>query len=417
MSNSSISSEIDSHSESGEDEIVYNIENTETDLQLSILLSNLNIEKNNLLEKPFVNITQIENLNMAPPTVLDIKNLSVIPNFNGNPNTLHRFISACESILTEYYDKTNTNSFQNVLLTNSILNKLEGRAEEVIVINGVEKWDDIKKTLLANFSDQRDETCLNQDLVNLRQKPNETPHQFYEKVIHLLTTICNYIKLNYKDNEVELKRSFFTKQALRTFLAGLREPLGPIIRAMRPDSLTTAIQYITEENNIKYLQTSSSSLHTKQLNVGNQMPRYTPRLNQYPMSNFNRNSFPRGNLQRNTNHSPQRFPTHFQASKPPTNVWKPNPNFKRSEKPTPMSVSTRTINSQPRQTYNHFQNRGYQPNVIAEELFCTEHYQEENEEDSSCNNYSFDLEENVPNYNTDNMPENFYQDLEEIEET
>ncbi|KAF2883391.1 hypothetical protein ILUMI_22779 [Ignelater luminosus] len=105
------------------------------------------------------------------PPVLDIKNLSIIPNFDGNVNKLHRFINAVESILNHYYDDKNLGSFQNVLLLNGILNKLEGRAEEVIAIYGCDSWKKIKETLLQNFGDQRDENCLNHDLVNLRQKP------------------------------------------------------------------------------------------------------------------------------------------------------------------------------------------------------------------------------------------------------
>lgn len=188
---------------------------------------------------------------------LDMKNLSIIPTFNGNPNRLHRFVDACESILTYYYDRQDNNSFQNILLINGILNKLEGRAEEVIAINGVKSWDDIKFTLLENFGDQRDENCLNQDLVNLKQSFNETPYQFHEKVLHLLNTICNYIDLHSTGNERDTKRDFFTKQALKTFLAGLREPIGPIIRAIRPTNLSQAVQFIREEENIKYYQKSN----------------------------------------------------------------------------------------------------------------------------------------------------------------
>ncbi|KAJ8910720.1 hypothetical protein NQ315_005894 [Exocentrus adspersus] len=88
---------------------------------------------------------------------------------------------------------------------------LEGRAEEVVAINGANNWDDIKNALIQNFGDQRDENCLNQDLVNLRQKPNETPYQFHENVIHLLNTICNYIDLHCGALEQQYKREFFKK--------------------------------------------------------------------------------------------------------------------------------------------------------------------------------------------------------------
>lgn len=43
------------------------------------------------------------------------------------------------------------------------------------------------------------------------------------------------------------KRAFANKQALKAFLAGLREPLGSTIRAMKSSTLASAMQYVIEE--------------------------------------------------------------------------------------------------------------------------------------------------------------------------
>lgn len=99
-------------------------------------LTNLSINQEDTIVVPLAKHTEIQS-NMSVP-VLDIKNLSIIPTFDGNPNELHRFISASESILTHFFDTRNVNNFQNTLLLNGILNKLEGRAEEVVSINGAE---------------------------------------------------------------------------------------------------------------------------------------------------------------------------------------------------------------------------------------------------------------------------------------
>ena len=121
---------------------------------------------------------------IVPVPALNSTDLQIIPNFDGNPARLHRFISACESILSRYFDANNLDNFQNVVLLNSILNKIEGRAEEVVAIYGSQSWAVIKNALLQNFGDQRDENSLNLDLVSLKQKGNETPSQFYERVLH-----------------------------------------------------------------------------------------------------------------------------------------------------------------------------------------------------------------------------------------
>lgn len=369
MSGSSISS-VDSFDENN----ASLEQNQELDIELLEQFLKLKIDTQN--ETQTVELR--ENLEMAPPA-LDIKNLSIIPNFNGNPNKLYRFIEASEAILTHYFDTDNAANFQNVLLLNGILNKLEGRAEEVVAISGSSSnWNGIKDTLIQNFGDQRDENCLNQDLVNLRQKPNETPSQFHERVTHLLNTICNYVDLKCDVRQRNSKRDFFRKQALKTFLAGLREPLGSTIRAMRPDDLTQALQYITEEDNIRYYQRSQTFttptvpkkpdthtfnnspnvLNNQQFNrsptgFNNQRNFQQPQFRPPPpyFSNQVMNQFPRGpiNYQKYSNQQQQKFLTNSQVFGKPQNVWKPNPNVqKHIPKPTPMSG----ISSRPFQMHN-----------------------------------------------------------------
>lgn len=355
--------------------------------------------------------------------ILDIKNLSIIPNFDGNPNKLHRFISASESILTHYYDIQNTNNFQNILLLNGILNKLEGRAEEVIAINGANSWESIKKTLLQNFGDQRDENCLNQDLVNLRQKPNETPQQFHEKIIHLLNTICNYIDLHCDADERLYKRNFFTKQALKTFLAGLREPLGPIIRAMRPQSLVEALQFISEEDNIKYFQKSYNSAPVIKKTIFQNYPqtqRFTPKQYVQPSTS---NQFPRGpiNVQRHPNPPMQKFPTHSQVFGKPQNVWKPNPNNRPPQtRPTPMSTSTRNTMPHFKNSPNYFQNYNQKPTFISEELFNTELDEAEQSEDQdvyfSAQQFEEPSNETSNYYTGDEFQNQNFQELQNLPE-
>ncbi|KAJ8961596.1 hypothetical protein NQ317_003912 [Molorchus minor] len=121
------------------------------------------------------------------------------------------------------------------------------------------------------------------------------------------------------------------QQALVTFLAGLKEPLGSTIRAMRPDSLATAIQYIVEENNIS------------------------------PVGN---------NFQLRTNNQPPRFLTNQQVFGSPKNVWKPGQYKQTQPKPTPMSISTRFTANRPQQSQP---GPSTSRNLISEELFNIEH--------------------------------------------
>lgn len=403
--------------------------NRNLELDLVRFFNNLKLGKNskvNNCSASKTDNTMAINQNQLP--VLDIKTLSIIPNFNGNPNKLHRFISASESILTHYYDRQNPNNFQNILLINGVLNKLEGRAEEIIAINGANDWDSIKTTLLQNFGDQRDENCLNQDLVNLRQKPNESPFQFYERVIHLLNTICNYIDLHCVAEEQQYKRTFFTKQALKTFLAGLKEPLGSTIRAMRPASLAQAIQFINEEDNIRYLQKSNQfSVSFRKPNIKHRQNRPNPpqqhNFNQVRAITFpqqaNTSQFPRGpiNIQRNPNPPAQKFPTGIQTFGRPQNVWKPT--NAPQPKPTPMSVSTRNTIPQFRQNYPNSQNNYFRnnqkPAIVSEELFNTEI---DDNQETECAPEYFGNEEFLCEYTEQyDQLENFQKTYDTTDET
>lgn len=355
------------------------------------------------------NEQESENEIMAPP-VFDIKNLSIVPVFDGNPNELKEFLTVSTMLLNNYFDATPSNigCIQNCLLLHGLMSRLSGRAKEVISIYGCETWDSVKNTLIQHFGDQRDENALTRDLVNLRQQQYETPLQFYEKCMGLLSAICNYIDLHNDDGAIKTsKKIFFRQQALTTFLAGLKEPLGSTIRAMRPDSLAKAIQYIREENNIRYLQRSAPqnpiSLVTTRKPV-QQTPQCNPttRFSQPPNWNhrYTTSSFPQGpiKLPSKTNAPPQRFPSNQQVFGKPTNAWAPRNTPGPSNQPpaTPMSISTANTNKQLTRRF-HTNVQPYVPNqkFVTEELFNVEHQDQyyADDDQENCEYYVEDSSE------------------------
>lgn len=354
---------------------------------------------NNYLIKPFniLNNTSTNSTsNMSLTPTFDIKNLNIISPFDGNPCELYNYLKISQTFLTIYYDETNPGSMQNLLLFEGIKSRLTGRAREVISIYGATTWDDVKSILTQNFGDQRDENSLNRDLVNLRQT-NESSQQFYEKVMSLLNIICNYIEIHNNDDSIKTsKKNFFTQQALVTFLAGLKEPLGSTIRAMRPENLATAMQYIVEENNIRYLQRSHISGNSNNQLIfkkppiqqrpqpqnyfqsNNNAPRFAQPNFQPQYNNFQPPKFPTGpvNVQPRTNYPQQRFPTNQQTFGKPQNVWKPGQNIQQQANGTPMSISTRNTYRGPQNQYTDFRAQpgpSSRPNVVSEKLFNIEH--------------------------------------------
>lgn len=298
--------------------------------------------------------------------------MQIIPNYDGNPNQLHRFITTCELILTKYYDVTNPDCFNNSMLLHQILNKIQGKAEEIVNINGVNSWEQLKSVLLKNFGDQRDENCLNRDLVNMKQE-NESPQDYYNRCMHILNTIINYINLHENVEAVkQCKRNFFQAQTLKTFLAGLKEPLGTTLRAMRPHDMPTALNYIKEEQNIKYFQKANNTQNiNKQSEVvmpscnNKQLP-YFPRFPQpykpmpiYPNRQFLPPHF--RNISRPSNPN-NYFPKFNQSwnrpqynNKPAFNNGNSYKQFNSQPKPEPMSgISYRSANIPLRPLLNNY---------------------------------------------------------------
>ena len=271
-----------------------------------------------------------------------VEYLNCVPNFDGNPNDLQEFLDSAESIIDTFFDVSNPTCFQNIYVFKSISNKLTGSAKTAVNIQQPTNWIELKETLNRNFCDQRDDTCLVRDLVLLKQN-NDKPLAFYEKCTKLLNLLCSYVNANETETAVKTaKRKFFAKLALKSFLCGLREPLGSTIRAMRPDTIQKALQYIMEEDNARYYR------HDQKPNFQNQ------NASNFPSQPINIK--PKQNLPQQKYFSNQQvFGKQPQAGPAAKNVFRPNPNY-RPQPPTPMSgVSGNSGNRGPQ--FHNFQKR------------------------------------------------------------
>lgn len=343
---------------------------------------------------------QVDSVMTTPPTLptFDIRLLQIVPEFDGNPCRLYRYISTSSDLLNDYWNTAIPNCVQNKLLLNGIFSKLTGPAEEIFSLSGSNDWNTIKNLLITHFGDQRNESSLLSDLGSLRQQHNENSLQFYARIVSTLNLLHNYINLHETLAEVKTsKKSLYDSHALHTLLVGLREPQSSMVRSMKPKDLAEAQKYIIEDNNIRYLQKSMNTnvpklqiqkTHMEPPIIQNQsFNRFQfspniPKQPQFVQPNFNKPQFPRGpiQIQPRTNLPPQRFPTNSQVFGKPSNVWKPSHNAQPRPRPTPMSTVTTqnfTRNSNyPQQNRNYFQrNSNGNRNFTFEELTNVEHEQ------------------------------------------
>lgn len=166
------------------------------------------------------------------------KALRLVPEFDGNPNILTRFISLCDELVKRFLRAEPGHELENQSLLNGILNKVTGNAARLINSNGIPTdWIGIRTALINNFADQRDETALYNDLSLLSQGQN-SPQEFYERCQNLFSIIMTYVTLHDAlPTTVEAKRELYKKLTLQSYLRGLRDPLGSRIRCMRPVSI------------------------------------------------------------------------------------------------------------------------------------------------------------------------------------
>lgn len=201
------------------------------------------------------------------------KALRLVPEFDGNPNVLTRFIKLCDQLVVEYAREGE--DLANYALLNGILNKVTGPAARLINTNGIpENWLGIRNALINNFADQRDETSLYNDLALLTQG-TKSPQEFYEQCQNLFSTIMTYVTLHETiASTIESKRDLYKKLTLQAFVRGLKDPLGYRIRCMRPDTIEKALEFVHEESNTLYLQNRNDKFMTDKRQTQFQLPRF-----------------------------------------------------------------------------------------------------------------------------------------------
>lgn len=252
---------------------------------------------------------------MDPDTIY--KALRPVPEFDGNPNILTRFVRICDQIVLQYMKSEAGNELSNLCLLNGILNKITGAAARTINSNGIpDSWVGIRNTLINNFADQRDETALYNDL-SLITQGNDSPQEFYDKCQNLFSTIMTYVSLHESlATTVDAKRTLYRKLTMQAYVRGLKEPLGSRIRCMRPETIEKALEFVQEELNVMYLQHRNNSGADRRPLVQTQPPSKVPyvNFNSVPRE-FNLGS-PGPSWQRPSNppiHTPQNWrpPSHF----------------------------------------------------------------------------------------------------------
>ena len=301
--------------------------------------------------------------------------LEMIPEFRGEPAIMERFISVSETILKKFLNKNEPEDFFNTYLLHSVLSKIKGPAADIVGSHPVSTWDESKTALLDNFGDRRDVWTLTQEMCCMRQGQNEDGFKYFERVNKQISLAVSYLQVR-KELDPTQVIPFVKKLGLRSFLKGLNEPLGSLMRTKNPLSMGAAASILI--NDFQFIPSYRANAHGSK-----------PKQNQYGQNQL-QNNFAKMKIdpqkanqkiiQANTSNNGQPSP------KPPYQGG--NSQTKPYFKPT--SNDYRKSNQPNNQQNFKSQNKPYQVNLIEgedEEEPASEEYpqdpeEEEEEEDS-----------------------------------
>lgn len=212
---------------------------------------------------------------VAPPvyTIKDITQtqISIIPVFDGNPNTLGLYLDSCEYLINTFANLNNINDPINAFLMRIFQSKLSGDALTLIGSRQtLTTWKQLREFLELNFTDQRSEECLRADLLNLRPFRSETPYNFGVRIKETLNLLLSKVKRTFTDAaKIAWKNEDYSELALQTYLRGICQisDLGHRVRFRNPYSLEIAMGYVIEEENFEYSVSRSNNLNTNLINT------------------------------------------------------------------------------------------------------------------------------------------------------
>lgn len=242
----------------------------------------------NIFSIPNQNLPSVPAPTYPNSRIQEIKEyLEIIPIFNGEIDNLTQFIVQTEKVLNIFFED-NRDGLQDYII-GRVRNKIQGEAALFINAQNFDTWRELKDCLINSYADKREDTTLIIDLTHCKQV-GTSPLEFYKIIQTKLNLLYNYYTLNY-NSEPELM-GLAHRLALKSFLVGLNDPLGSLIRTKDPKTLEEALS-VMKNSYSKELKIGPINIHkspgpSRNNFAPNSIPRqnFTPHQNFYPQQNF-----------------------------------------------------------------------------------------------------------------------------------
>ncbi|XP_056633553.1 uncharacterized protein LOC130443106 [Diorhabda sublineata] len=204
--------------------------------------------------------------------------------YDGNSNTLNKFLIRCEDLINDYRQFNDAQLSKHIF--QSVQEKLIDKAE-ILVGNRAEltDWPRLKEALIQCFADRRNIDCLVQELTRMKPFRNEPLMNFGSRIQLLRSSIAQKISNNPNITNAEkvFQINHYDKTALSTFIAGCSGTLRNNLHLKNPASLEDAMAYLNEFENFEKLYgnlNDNNRATTSRFNSNYRQPYSQPRY--YP---------------------------------------------------------------------------------------------------------------------------------------
>lgn len=219
---------------------------------LNEIIDGKNLEKNN---ENLIKLTEnnsdnqiseingsIENIEIKMSLNID-HFLKIVPEFDGTSSQLHKFLRCCDLIYKPLLKVPDKATFLDL-----VASKLNKRAYEIIKYNTFDTWEELRIELIKQFEVHKSVEQLQIELVQARQKSNESILEFsnrIEQLLSLLNDAC--IAREGVDAKIYIN-NLNSGTALRSFIDGLKsDKIQNVVKSCRFKSLKDAVDQATEE--------------------------------------------------------------------------------------------------------------------------------------------------------------------------
>lgn len=189
---------------------------------------------------------QIRNRNITNPVDLfkipdPIKS---IPHYDGNRKQLHNWLKTAEDTLTIFENVVTEQ--QSKIYFQAVLNKIEGKARDIICLAGdVNDISEVRTILCSALGDRQELSTYKSQLWRNSMSNDMTIFKYFQSTKEIIQKIKTLSKQNTLYNtHWEAINAFIDEDALAAFISGLRKPYFGYAQAAKPKDVEEAYAFL-----------------------------------------------------------------------------------------------------------------------------------------------------------------------------